>query len=96
MSARIKRFDAVSTPASAPRYELRARQHCPGDAELEVWQLPSPASPQLRGQAGLVDFRVEVRADAGLGHSKVVVPSENDLGHTQFKLGRGHAHAKTK
>jgi hypothetical protein len=57
MSARIKRFDAVSTPASAPRYELRARQHGPGDAELEVWQLPSPASPQLRDARRVAGLR---------------------------------------
>ena len=30
-----------------PRYELRARYFAPGDSELEVWQLPSPASPRL-------------------------------------------------
>lgn len=30
-----------------PRYELRARYFAPGDSELEVWQLPSPASPRV-------------------------------------------------
>ncbi|MCB1127141.1 MAG: hypothetical protein KDM81_11625 [Verrucomicrobiae bacterium] len=30
-----------------PRYELRARALGPADTELEVWQLPSPASPKL-------------------------------------------------
>jgi hypothetical protein len=36
----------VASPG-APRYELRARQHGPEDLELEVWQVPSPATPQL-------------------------------------------------
>jgi hypothetical protein len=57
MSSRIKRVDAMATPASAPRYELRARQHGPGDPELEVWQLPSPASPQLREARRIAGLR---------------------------------------
>ncbi len=32
---------------SLPIYEVRARRHGPGDSEIEIWQLPSPASPQL-------------------------------------------------
>lgn len=30
-----------------PRYELRAHYFGPADTELEVWQLPSPATPTL-------------------------------------------------
>ncbi|QLD45607.1 hypothetical protein ACMA5K_33860 [Bradyrhizobium diazoefficiens] len=30
-----------------PKYELRARRHGPGDTELEIWQLPSPTTPQV-------------------------------------------------
>ena len=30
-----------------PVYELRARRHGPGDTEIEVWQLPSLATPQI-------------------------------------------------
>ena len=37
----------MQTPASVPKYELRARNHGLGDSELEIWQLPSPASPHL-------------------------------------------------
>lgn len=33
---------------SIPQYELRARYHGPEDAELEVWQVPSRATPQLK------------------------------------------------
>ncbi len=30
-----------------PLYELRARRRGPGDTEVEVWQLPSLATPQI-------------------------------------------------
>jgi hypothetical protein len=33
---------------SIPIYELRAARHGAGDLELEVWQLPSPATPALK------------------------------------------------
>jgi hypothetical protein len=32
---------------AVPQYELRARHHGPEDTELEVWQVPSKATPQL-------------------------------------------------
>lgn len=38
---------APAPPAALPCYELRARQLGPGNAELEVWQVPSPATPHL-------------------------------------------------
>ena len=47
MSARIQRIESMNTPMTAPKYEIRARTHGPADTELEVWHLPSPASPQL-------------------------------------------------
>lgn len=77
MSSRFERLPGIATPDSAPVYELRARRHGPGDTELEVWQLPSPASPQrtspvriagLRGRnLDLVEHRVLRRlGQAGL------------------------------
>jgi hypothetical protein len=47
MSGRITRVEGISTPMSAPVYEIRTRRHGPSDAEIEVWQLPSPASPHV-------------------------------------------------
>lgn len=39
---------APAEPSMAlPRYELRAHYFGPADTELEVWQLPSPATPHL-------------------------------------------------
>jgi hypothetical protein len=57
MSARIKRLAGITTPESAPTYELRTRQHGPGDTEIEIWQLPSPASPQLPSPVRLAGLR---------------------------------------
>ncbi len=37
----------IDPTLALPRYELRARQRGAGDGELEVWQLPSPATPRL-------------------------------------------------
>lgn len=73
MSGRIQRFAAVKTPPSAPLYEIRVRRHGLGDTEIEVWHLPSPASPQITGpqrlaglrgrNLGLVEHRVLRRLD---------------------------------
>ena len=38
---------ALDPSLALPRYELRARTRGAGDSELEVWQLPSPATPRL-------------------------------------------------
>ena len=37
-----------ATATSTPSYEVRLRRHGPGDTEIEIWQVPSPASPQLK------------------------------------------------
>ena len=37
-------FEPVGTQ---PLYQVRARRHGPGDTEVEIWQMPSPATPQL-------------------------------------------------
>ena len=77
MSGRIARLPSPPTPASAPSFEVRTVRHGPADTEVEVWQLPSPASPQitapvrlagLRGRnLGLVEHRVlKLLAAAGL------------------------------
>ena len=77
MSGRIARLPSPPTPASAPTFEVRTVRHGPADTEVEVWQLPSPASPQLtapmrlaglRGRnLGLVEHRVlKLLAAAGL------------------------------
>lgn len=75
--ARLERISLVTTPDSAPQYELRGRNHGPGDAEYEIWQMPASATPQvtsairiagLRGRnLDLVEHRVLKRlAQAGI------------------------------
>ncbi|MHC2664594.1 hypothetical protein ACVINX_005379 [Bradyrhizobium diazoefficiens] len=39
--------DLMAISRTQPKYELRARRHGPGDTELEIWQLPSPTTPQV-------------------------------------------------
>jgi hypothetical protein len=57
MSARIRRLPGITTPESAPVYEVRAKRHAPGDTEIEIWQLPSPASPQLSTSVRVAGLR---------------------------------------
>lgn len=35
-------------PRSAPQYELRARIYAVAEWELEVWQIPAPATPHVK------------------------------------------------
>ncbi|MDO9713492.1 DUF7680 family protein [Paracraurococcus lichenis] len=57
MSARIARLTDVTTPASAPVFEVRMVRHGAADTEVEVWQLPSPASPQVVAPVRLAGLR---------------------------------------
>lgn len=42
---------------SQPLYELKAVQHGPSDLELEVWQLPSNATPNLTQRLRVAGLR---------------------------------------
>ena len=58
MTARIERSaHTVPTHSSVPYYEIRTRQHGPGDSEFEIWQLPSPASPHLSAAVRVAGLR---------------------------------------
>jgi hypothetical protein len=57
MSARIARLPPPEQPSSAPLYEVRINRHGPGDTEVEVWQLPSLASPQVTAPRRLAGLR---------------------------------------
>ena len=81
----------IETPKSAPQYELRVRRHGATDAEYEIWQVPSPATPHLKiamrvaGLRGrnleLVEHRVLRRlARAGVRLSRAV--DEKRRGYT--------------
>jgi hypothetical protein len=47
MRTQRRNDDFAEISRTQPRYELRARRHGPGDTEIEVWQLPSMATPQI-------------------------------------------------
>ena len=54
---RTQSVDLMPSPATQPRYELRAKRHGAGDLELEVWQLPAPATPQITSPIRLGGLR---------------------------------------
>ena len=54
---RIPRMRLVETPKSVPQYEVRLRNHGAGDTEIEVWEMPSPASPQLKSALRVAGLR---------------------------------------
>ena len=53
----MKRLPGISPNDATPRYELRAKNHGPGDLEMEVWQLPSDATPALKSARRLAGLR---------------------------------------
>lgn len=57
MRASRVRIVSIQTPASAPQYELRVRTWGAGDDELEVWQVPAPATPHLRSAVRVAGLR---------------------------------------
>jgi hypothetical protein len=52
-----QRIRLIEAQLSAPQYELRVRTWGPGDDELEVWQVPAPATPQLRSAVRVAGLR---------------------------------------
>ena len=55
--ARLERISLVDTPDSAPQYELRVRNHGPGDVEYEIWQMPASATPQVTSAIRVAGLR---------------------------------------
>lgn len=56
MTARVVRLPP-ERPSSTPLYEVRLVRRGAGDTEVEVWQLPSPASPQLAAPRRIAGLR---------------------------------------
>lgn len=42
---------------STPRYELRIQAHGPDDTEMEVWQVPAPATPHIKAPVRIAGLR---------------------------------------
>jgi hypothetical protein len=48
-TAKVTRLSGRTGLALAlPHYEIRARRRGPGDDEIEIWQLPAPATPHVK------------------------------------------------
>ncbi|MBX5249962.1 hypothetical protein HJC03_06040 [Rhizobium sp. NLR4b] len=52
-----RKDDFTMVAKTQPVYELRARRHGPGDTEVEIWQLPSLATPQITAPLRLAGLR---------------------------------------
>lgn len=48
MSVARRKDDYMALAKTQPLYEIRVRRFGPGDTELEIWQLPSFATPQIK------------------------------------------------
>ncbi|MDE0038228.1 MAG: hypothetical protein OXU77_11855 [Gammaproteobacteria bacterium] len=45
--ARVQHIRQVDSSAAIPEYELRTRRRGLAEGQFEIWQLPSPATPQV-------------------------------------------------
>lgn len=81
---KIPRMRLVETPKSVPQYEVRVRNHSVGDTEIEVWEMPSPASPQLKSAVRVAGLRgrnlelVEHRVLRRLNQAGMRLPPSSD------------------
>ncbi|MBK8059520.1 MAG: hypothetical protein IPK33_17180 [Gemmatimonadetes bacterium] len=89
----------IEVPASAPHYELRARTWGAGDEELEVWQVPAPATPHLKASVRLAGLRgrnlglVEHRVLRRLSAAGIRLASRRG---SELALGQPNAYAITE
>jgi hypothetical protein len=83
-TCRIPRERLVETPASAPQFEVRIRNHGIGDSEIELWEMPSPATPRLTSPQRIAGLRgrnlelVEHRVFRRLNQAGVRLPRTAD------------------
>ncbi|MBX5070493.1 hypothetical protein HJB52_20720 [Rhizobium lentis] len=52
-----RKDEFIMVANTQPIYELRARRRGPGDTEVEIWQLPSLATPQITAPVRLAGLR---------------------------------------
>jgi hypothetical protein len=57
MSAPPTRRPTVEAGTTCPRYELRIQAQGPGDTEMEVWQIPAPATPHIKTPERIAGLR---------------------------------------
>lgn len=57
-SIRARKAQQATQPTYAlPRYELRLRHRAASDDELEIWQLPTPATPHIKAPVYVAGLR---------------------------------------
>ena len=93
----------IAVPAApTPRYELRVRQLGLADSEYTVWQLPSPATPQVTAPARVAGLHgrnlslVEHRVLRTLAQSGVRLGSGGQAGRGRKRRAKVNAHALTE
>jgi hypothetical protein len=57
MNALPSKLPSAEPGTSAPRYELRIQAHGPDDTEMEVWQVPAPATPHVKTPVRIAGLR---------------------------------------
>lgn len=63
MRSRNARVEHMTLPTIEPSYELRARRIVGNELQVEIWQMPSPASPHIHVPvrvAGLAGRNLEI------------------------------------
>lgn len=63
MATRTARVERVTLPTIEPAYEVRARRIVANELQVEIWQMPSPASPHIHvpiRMAGLAGRNLEI------------------------------------
>jgi len=57
MKAQVYRIDQTAPRSSQPHFEIRARTYRPGDTEIEIFQVPAPATPYIRTPLRIAGLR---------------------------------------
>ena len=57
MNALPSTLASAEPGTSNPRYELRVQAHGPDDTEMEVWQVPAPATPHIKSPVRIAGLR---------------------------------------
>lgn len=53
----LRNHNASPLSSALPKYELRARRLSGADSEVEIWQLPAPATPHIKQQIYVAGLR---------------------------------------
>jgi hypothetical protein len=57
MKAQVHRIDELAPRSSQPRFEIRSRTYRAGDTEIEIFQMPAPATQYIRTPLRIAGLR---------------------------------------